>query len=65
MPKNIAVNVGDKVRVNGTVSVFGKSGEIQILISRLEVLASIFREPEDRLKKFSKFWGRSKEHKSC
>ena len=51
--KNIAVNVGDKVKANGTVSVFGKSGEIQILISRLEVLASIFREPEDRLKKFS------------
>ena len=45
--------MGDKVKVNGTVSVFGKSGEIQILISRLEVLASIFREPEDRLKKFS------------
>ncbi|GIR48194.1 MAG: hypothetical protein CM15mP58_02910 [Burkholderiaceae bacterium] len=51
--ENIAVNVGDKVKVNGTMSVFGKSGEIQILISRLEVLASIFREPEDRLKKFS------------
>ena len=50
---NIAVDVGDKVKVNGTVSVFGKSGEIHILISRLEVLASIFREPEDRLKKFS------------
>ena len=45
--------MGDKVKVNGTVSVFGKSGEIQILISRLEVLESIFREPEDRLKKFS------------
>ena len=51
--ENIAVDVGDKVKVNGTVSVFGKSGEIQILISRLEVLASNFREPEDRLKKFS------------
>ena len=51
--ENIAVNVGDKVKVNGTVSVFGKSGEIQILISRLEVLASNFREPEDRLKEFS------------
>ena len=45
--------MGDKVKVNGTVSVFGKSGEIHILISRLEVLESIFREPEDRLKKFS------------
>ena len=33
--------VGDKVKANGTMSVFGKSGEIQILISRLEVLASI------------------------
>ena len=51
--ENFAVNVGDKVKVNGTVSVFGKSGEIQILISRLEVLASIPREPEDRLKNFS------------
>ena len=48
----IAVDVGDKVKVNGTVSVFGKSGEIHILISRLEVLASISREPEDRLKSF-------------
>ena len=38
---NIAVDVGDKVNVNGTMSVFGKSGEIQILISRLEVLASV------------------------
>ncbi len=51
--ENVAVNVGDKVKVNGTVSVFGKSGEIQILISKLEVLASFLREPEDRLKKFS------------
>ena len=34
---NVAVDVGDKVKVNGTVSVFGKSGEIHILISRLEV----------------------------
>ena len=51
--ENFPVNVGDKVKVNGTVSVFGKSGEIQILISRLEVLANIHREPEDRLKKFS------------
>ena len=50
---NIAVDVGDKVRASGTVSVFGKSGEIQILISRLEVLESIFIEPEDRLKEFS------------
>ena len=50
---NIAVDVGDKVRASGTVSVFGKSGEIQILISRLEVLESIFIEPEDRLKAFS------------
>ena len=53
MPNNIAVDVGDKVKANGTVSVFGKSGEIHILISRLEVLESVFREPEDRLKKFS------------
>ena len=51
--ENFAVNVGDKVKVNGTVSVFGKSGEIQILISKLEVLASIPREQEDRLKNFS------------
>ena len=51
--ENFAVNVGDKVKVNGTVSVFGKSGEIQILISRLEVLASIPRESENRVKKFS------------
>ena len=49
---NIAVDVGDKVRANGTVSVFGKSGEIHVLISKLEVLESIFREPEDRLKEF-------------
>ncbi|MEL0255545.1 MAG: exodeoxyribonuclease VII large subunit, partial [Burkholderiaceae bacterium] len=49
---NIAVDVGDKVRANGTMSVFGKSGEIHILVSRLEVLASNFRESEDRLKKF-------------
>ena len=47
------MDVGDKVIANGTVSVFGKSGEIHILISRLEVLASVSREPEDRLKKFS------------
>jgi len=51
--ENIAVNVGDKVNVNGTMSIFEKSGEIQILISRLEVLSSNFTEPEDRLKKFS------------
>ena len=51
--ENIAVNVGDKVNVSGTMSIFEKSGEIQILSSRLEVLASNFREPEDRLKKFS------------
>ena len=50
---NIAVDVGDKVKANGTVSVFGKSGEIHILISRLEVLESVPRETEDRLKKFS------------
>ena len=50
---NITVDVGDKVKVNGTVSVFGKSSEIHILISRLEVLASVSREPENRLKKFS------------
>ena len=49
---NIAVDLGDKVRANGTMSVFGKSGEIHILVSRLEVLASNFRESEDRLKKF-------------
>jgi len=49
--KNFAVNVGDKVKVNGTVSVFGKSGEIQILISKLEVLGSTLRESEDRVKK--------------
>ena len=49
---NIAVDVGDRVRANGTVSVFGKSGEIHVLISKLEVLESIFREPEDRLKEF-------------
>ena len=49
---NIAVDVGDKVRANGTVSVFGKSGEIHVLISKLEVLESIFREPEGRLKEF-------------
>ncbi|MEL0326386.1 MAG: exodeoxyribonuclease VII large subunit [Burkholderiaceae bacterium] len=49
---NIVVDVGDKVRANGTISVFGKSGEIHILVSRLEVLASNFRESEDRLKKF-------------
>ena len=49
---NIAVDLGDKVRANGTMSVFGKSGEIHILVSRLEVLASNFIEPEDRLKKF-------------
>ena len=48
----IAVGLGDKVRANGTMSVFGKSGEIHILVSRLEVLASNFRESEDRLKKF-------------
>ena len=51
--ETITVNVGDKVNVNGTMSVFEKSGEIQILISRLEVLVSNFTEPEDRLKKFS------------
>ena len=51
--ENITVNVGDKVNVNGTMSIFEKSGEIQILISKLEILASDFREPEDRLKKFS------------
>ena len=50
---NIAVELGDKVRANGTMSVFGKSGEIHILVSRLEVLASNFKEPEDRIKKFS------------
>lgn len=50
---NIVVDVGDKVRANGTMSVFGKSGEIHILVSRLEVLASNFKEPEDRIKKFS------------
>ena len=50
---NIAVELGDKVRANGTMSVFGKSGEIHIMVSRLEVLASNFREPEDRLKKFT------------
>ena len=50
---NVAVDVGDKVKVNGTVSVFGKSSEIHILISRLEVLASVSLEPENRLKKFS------------
>ena len=49
---NIAVDLGDKVRANGTMSVFGKSGEIHILVSRLEVLASKFRESEERLKKF-------------
>ena len=49
---NIAVELGDKVRANGTMSVFGKSGEIHILVSRLEVLVSNFRESEDRLKKF-------------
>ena len=49
----IAVGLGDKVRANGTMSVFGKSGEIHILVSRLEVLASNFKEPEDRIKKFS------------
>ena len=53
--ENIAANVGDRVKVNGTMSIFEKSGEIQILISRLEVLASIFRESEDRLKEFSNF----------
>ena len=51
--ENIAVNVGDKVNVKGTMSIFEKSGEIQILISRLEVLASNFKAPEDRLKKCS------------
>ena len=51
--ENVAVNLGDKVKVNGTMSIFEKSGEIQILISRLEVLASVFRDPEDRLKEFS------------
>ena len=51
--ENFAANVGDNVKVRGTLSVFGKSGEIQILISRLEVLASILKEPEDRLKRFS------------
>ena len=51
--ENIAVNVGDKVNVKGTMSIFEKSGEIQILISRLEVLASNFREPEDKFKKFT------------
>ena len=49
----IAVGLGDKVRANGTMSVFGKSGEIHILVSRLEVLASNFKEPEHRIKKFS------------
>ena len=51
--ENTAVNVGDKVNVNGTMSIFEKSGEIQILISKLEILASNVRDPEDRLKKFS------------
>ena len=50
---NVAVDVGDKVKVNGTVSVFGKSSEIHLLISRLEVLASVSREPKNTLKKFS------------
>ena len=50
--ESIAVNVGDKVNVNGTMSIFEKSGEIQILISKLEILASNVRDPEDRLKKF-------------
>ena len=49
---NIAVDLGDKVRANGTISVFGKSGEIHILVSRLQVLASNCIEPEDRLKQF-------------
>ena len=50
---NVTVDVGDKVKVNGTVSVFGKSSEIHLLISRLEVLASVSREPKNTLKKFS------------